>query len=481
MNHTRQALRALLLTGALALPSLAQARTAHEAELEARLARLEGEMIALKADLQAARQQQTETAQAASLAQAQATGIAATAAKAEAVEKRVASLEARPTPPAEGFRDGNTTVRLGGYLKLVATNSRFSGGEMANNTQGRDFWLPQSIPVGKGPASRDQDFSARQTRLWLNFASDIAGHAVKGYVETDFETTPNTSASVTGGGNQRTTNGYTLALRRAWMQVDKWTFGQDWTTFQYTGALPESTDYVGTTEGTVFVRQPLVRYSQALSKELTLHVAAENPETASASLGAPALTENGDDHLPDATARLAYAGKIGELSLAGLARQLRVQNGALSDTRFGWGLSAAGKLYLSTDRVSDLRFMATYGNGAGRYIGVNFAPDAVLDPASGQLHGVSTFAAMAALRLGIASGLRANLMGSYQHVRYADDIAAASIATYNREAWSVAGNLFWSPVRNIDLGIELRHGQRKLVNGGSGKLDRVEFAAKYGF
>lgn len=479
MKVSTLSLRALLMAGALGAPAVAEARTAREAALEARLERLEGEMIALKADLQAARQQQASSAEAASTTQAQA--IAATAAKAEAVEKRVATLETKPTAPAEGFRDGNTTIKLGGYLKLVATNSRFSGGELANNTQGRDFWLPQAIPVGSGPAARDQDFSARQTRLWLNFASEVAGHSVKGYVETDFETTPSTSASVTGGGNQRTTNGYTLALRRAWMQVDKWTFGQDWTTFQYTGALPESTDYVGTTEGTVFVRQPLVRYSQALSKELTLHVAAENPETASASLGAPTLIENGDDRLPDATARLAYAGKIGELSLGGLARELRVQNGGLKDTRFGWGVSAAGKLFLSDDKVSDLRFMATYGSGASRYIGVNFAPDAVLDPATGQLHGVSTFAAMAALRVGIRPGLRANLMGSYQHVTYANDIATASVATYNREAWSVAGNLFWSPVKNIDLGIELRHGERKLVNGQSGKLDRIEFAAKYGF
>jgi hypothetical protein len=45
----------------------------------------------------------------------------------------------------------------------------------------------------------------------------------------------------------------------------------------------------------------------------------------------------------------------------------------------------------------------------------------------------------------------------------------------------MAGNVFWSPVRNVDLGIELRHGERKLVSGAKGSLDRVEFAAKYSF
>ena len=37
------------------------------------------------------------------------------------------------------------------------------------------------------------------------------------------------------------------------------------------------------------------------------------------------------------------------------------------------------------------------------------------------------------------------------------------------------------PVSNVDLGIEIRRGERELVSGASGQLDRVEFAAKYSF
>lgn len=84
-------------------------------------------------------------------------------------------------------------------------------------------------------------------------------------------------------------------------------------------------------------------------------------------------------------------------------------------------------------------------------------------------------------RVAIAPGVRANLMGSWQHVSYTDALTAAMVGGYNREAWSVAGKLFWTPVKNVDLGIEVRHGERKLVNGASGALDRIEFAAKYGF
>lgn len=466
---TKMAVAGLLAASALTIPEVAWAATAKEQALEARLERLEAEMAEMRAELRAAR---SETAQAVAAAQAAtATG--------EQVVTRVAAIEARPqpaaAPPSEGFKTGNTSIKIGGYIKLLASNTRYSDGEVATNSLGRDFYLPQAIPTGGGPASRVQDFTAKQSRFWFNFSSEVAGHSVKGYLETDFQTSPGTQ------GSQRTTNGYNLALRRAYMQFDRWTIGQDWSTFQYTGALPESTDYVGGAEGTVFVRQPLVRYTAPVGNGLTLHVSVENPESGTATIGSAALAENGDDSMPDFAARLAYAGKLGELSLAGLVRQVRVENSGVAADAMGWGVSAGGKIFLAEDKSSDLRFMATYGKNVGRYVGLNFAPDAVYDPATGELTDVRVFAALAALRLGVTPKLRVNIMGSYQHVAYDSDLSLTGLAAYNRQAWSGAANIFYTPIKNIDLGIEYRHGERKLVSGASGSTDRLEFAAKYSF
>lgn len=453
----------LLGASALAMPQLANAQTARETELEARLAKLEGEMQQLRADLLAARDQQT---------QASANAQAAVAKSSETATK-VAALESKPQ--ADGFRAGATTIKMGGFVKLTATSTHFSEGEVATNSLGRDFYLPQSIPTGTGPASHVQDFNAKQSRFWFNFATDVAGHAVKAYVETDFQTAAGTQ------GSQRTTNGYNLALRRAYMQVDKFTFGQDWTTFQYTGALPESTDFVGGAEGTVFVRQPLVRYSAALSKQTTLHFGVENAESGTASVGAPALVENGDDRMPDFTARLVHAGKGMELSLGGLVRQVRVENAGVAASTGGYGVSLGGKLFLNDAKSGDVRFMATYGKNIGRYVGLNFAPDAVFDPVSGKLRDASVFAAIGAVRVPLSPQLRVNVMGSYQSVDYDNLLTAANVAAFNKKAWSGAINLFYSPVKAIDLGIEYRHGSRTLVNGADGTTDRIEFAAKYSF
>lgn len=466
-NPRRNLAPALLAASCLLAPQAASAapdrEAGREAQLEARLLRLEAEMTQLRADLASARQDQ-----AASAAQAQ-TAIA----KSEETASKLAASESKPRE--DGFKSGNTTIKLGGYLKMIAASSHFSDGEVATNSLGRDFYLPQAIPTGDGPAQHVEDFTAKQTRLWLNLDSAISGHAVKGYLEVDFQTSPGTQ------GSQRTTNGYNLALRRAWLQVDRWTFGQDWTSFQYVGALPESTDYVGATEGTVFVRQPLVRYSAPVGKGMTLHLSVEEPESGTATLGSPALTENGDDRIPDLAARLAWTGKSGELSLAALGRQVRVEGGDVSADTMGWGVSAAGKLWLNDAKSSDLRAMVTYGHNASRYIGLNFAPDAVYVPATNSLEDVNVVAALAALRVSLAPQVRVNLIGSYQRVDYADGLTDAMIGTYNKQAWSAAANLFYSPVKNIDLGIELRHGVRELVNGADGSLNRVEFAAKYNF
>ena len=81
----------------------------------------------------------------------------------------------------------------------------------------------------------------------------------------------------------------------------------------------------------------------------------------------------------------------------------------------------------------------------------------------------------------LAPGVRANLMGAFQSVDYSDNLVAATISGFNKQAWSIAGNLFYSPVKNIDLGIEYRYGQRELVSGANGSTDRLDVVAKYSF
>ncbi|MCH8685281.1 DcaP family trimeric outer membrane transporter [Pedomonas mirosovicensis] len=391
--------------------------------------------------------------------------------------KSASSQSAQAQPPGTGFRVGNTTFRLSGFIKADAIVSDYRDGDTATNSLGRDFYLPQFIPVDDAPGEgADFDAHAKQTRIILTTETPVGDKVVAAHIESDFQTSPGTQ------GSERTTNGYNFALRRAFITYDGWTFGQDWSNFQNVTVLPEAADFVGVTEGTIFVRQMQVRYTHEFSKQFAMAFALENPETSSITPATPVLVENDDDHLPDATLKLTYTPSFGQFTLSGLARQLSVNTPIEKERSFSWGVSAAGRIPFGKDGPYDIRFMLTYGKGIGRYVGFNFAPDVLYlaDTAGGgaDLERVDVLAGFVAFRIGFTDKLRTNIMGSFQDVDYPTGLAPA---TANENAHSVAVNLFYSPVKPLDLGIEYRYGRRKLLNGDTGKLNRVHFVAKHAF
>lgn len=432
----------------------AMAQTQREAELEARLNQLEAAISALKSELTQARSDQQASTQIAQKA-----------------DSRVAALETRPV--ADGFKIGATTFTLGGFVKTVGSATRYDDGEVPGGSLGKEFYLPQQIPVG-GRSSRDIIGHARQTRLSFSTSTPLGGQEVKSVVEFDF------ALAAAPLGAQRATNPYTPTFRRGFISYGNWLIGQEWTTFQNPAHLPETTDFVGPMDGAIFVRQMMVQYKQPLGGGLDLYVAAENPQTETITTTSPALGDNDQDRMPDLVAKLAYKGAIGELHLAGLVRQLSARDNGVGDTAMGWGVTAGGKVPFGPQGRHDLRFLATYGHGMGRYFTVGYAPDAIYDPAVGnRLHVVDNVAGFAALKLGWTPTIRSTFMAGYQHADYPDGILLPGLA--NRAAYSFAGNLFWSPVKQLDLGIEYRHAQREVVSGLKGQMDRVEMAAKFTF
>jgi len=209
------------------------------------------------------------------------------AARSEETATKLATLESRPAAPAEGFRVGGTTFKLGGFVKAVASATRFDDGMLAGGSLGKEFYLPQQIPVG-GAATRDFMANARQTRLFFTSSTPLGGKELKSHIEFDF------ALATAPAGAQRATNAYTPTLRRAFLTYGRFLVGQEWTTFQNPALLPESTDFVGPLEGTVFVRQMIVQYRQPLGQGLDLLLALENPQTETVTTINPVLSDN--DH-----------------------------------------------------------------------------------------------------------------------------------------------------------------------------------------
>lgn len=436
-----------------AVPTLAQAQDT--TALEARIALLEAQIDALKIEVQASHTEQAAQQQ--------------TVARDIIRIEQLAAAPASPIPaaaPADGFRIGANTLKLGGFVKADYILSQYDGGDPANGDALRDFYLPGSIPVGGEDEGAAADFNARQTRFWLTTDGLIGGHKVGTRIEMDFQVLP-------GAGDQRTTSPSNLSLRRAFVTIDNWLFGQEWSNFQNIAVLPETADYIGPSEGSVFSRQVQVRYTRG-----PFSISLENPETTVTPFAGGARIVADNNSLPDVTGRYSLARPWGEASVAAIVRQLAYETiglGAVESTATGWGLSAAARIKVG--EKDDLRLMLSGGEGIGRYIGLNFSNDAVLD-ASGELEPIGVVAGFASYRHLWSPTWRSNLTYSAQQV---DNDVALTGPLVNRSAQSVRANLIWTPVPSLDLGAELSFGERELESGASGELNRLQIFAKYGF
>jgi hypothetical protein len=445
-----------------------RAKAPSNAELQARLQALEAQMQTLQSELAAAKSQAASAHAAAHVAEPKLIELQK---KDEALGAQVAAVEKKL--PGDGFKVGDATVKISGFVKAEALASDFKGGVVARDAFLRDFYVPGQIPVGAG-ANAGQEFDAhsKQTRIAITVNRAVDKHKLSAYVDGDFQSAPGTQFS------ERTTNATGFALRRAYVTFDRWLFGQDWSTFQNVAALPETTDFIGPTEGTVFVRQAQARYTRKLNEKVSLQFAAENAETSSISPISAGLGENDSDRIPDFVGRLNFKGKTAEFSLAAIGRELVIDTGAFSDEQFGWGVSAGGKIMLG--KKNDVRFMLSGGEGIGGYLGLNFAPDvvAISTGPNRRIEKVPVLAGFVAGRFYLSEKFRTTLAYSMQQV---DNDRAICLLSANKQVWSAFGNIFYSPVKGFDLGIEYRHAERELENGQKGYLDRLHLVAKQSF
>lgn len=379
------------------------------------------------------------------------------------------------TSPIMPSANPGTRFSYGGFIKLDAMVTDTSDGEIPDGSVGRLFYLPSTIPVGATAANEgtDTDMSAQFSRFWFAGDTDLeSGDKLKGYLEFDLFGGGNIT------GNETSTNTYGLAMRQAYVN---WTrkngsqilAGQTWSNFQDTASLPDAVDFVGPTEGTVFVRQAQVRYTKG-----AWSFSVENPETTVTPFRNVGARISSDDNLmPDITARWQKKGDWGHVSVAGLVRQFAYENPAanIDDTATGAALSVSGKFNFGKN--DDLRYMATYGRGIGRYLGFGIASDTVLD-ASGDLQAIDGYGAFAAWRHAFSPKLRGNLFYSMAHF---DNDTAITGFTVNERAQSYHANLIYSPVPKLDIGAEFIFGERSLENGADGDLRRLHTHVKYSF
>lgn len=461
--------RSRLLLSAAVIASLmstnAIAATEKEKELERRIEALESAFGIVKSELKTTRST-LEASQAENSRLM--TSITTVESKVSETATKVAAVE-KTAPPAKGFRVGNSTITIGGYVKFDALASSFSGGDPAANSLINDYYFPAQIPVGGRGEGVNLTTSVRETRFLIQTETQLGDKKVNGHLELDFLDTPLI-------GNQRVSNSFVPRIRRAFITYDKLTFGQDWTTFQNPAALPERLDFVGPTEGTVFERQPLIRY-----KSGNITIALENPET-TVTQGTTSA-ESDDDVAPDVVLRFDKKWKKGSVAIAGIGRILKVDNsgapspigvlGTINDTAIGWGISASGVYESGPSRFTA---MATVGEGIGRYVGLNLRDDVLVSPTN-QLDTPLLYAGFVSYRYAFADKWKA--IGTLSGFK-SETPAFASLAL-TKSVYSGNLDVLYNPIKPLIVGFGFRYAKRTLENGLSGNLRRAQFSAQYNF
>jgi len=294
----------------------------------------------------------------------------------------------------------NDKLSFGGYIKVDA---RYVDGNVAY----RDFWLGAGTATPLAQSKSQLNLNANETRFNMKYTHG----EVMGFIELDFINSAQ--------GNQIISNSASPRLRHAFIKYKNVLAGQTWSTFMNTSAIPETVDFAGPANGLAFIRQGQVRYTMG-----NFQVSLENPYT----FGGEATL----DDMPDVVAKYNFKGDWGNVSVAGLGRQL---NTTLGNTETAIGYSVAGRI--KTVGKDDFRFQV-HGGNVGRYVGVVSAFDVEGEEAE------DTTSYLAAYRHFWADDLRSTV--AYGH-------AKADISGLESTQWSV--NLFKNLTKQLAVGVEV--------------------------
>jgi len=381
--------------------------------------------------------------------------------KAKAAESVPANVVTGGDMPGSFKLPGSdTSIKLGGYVQLDAAYD-------IKGDQGRAVSLADVALNGGAGAKRKgtTTFSARTSRLNLETQTNTKGGPLKTRIEFDF---------FTADGSETYSNGAHPRLRHAYGTYAGFLAGQTWSNFMDVDSLPDTLEFAGPT-GQVFIRQPQIRYTMSTGQNSNLAVAIENPQSDARDAGGDVTAL---DRGPDFTGRWTLTGGWGHFALRGLLRDLSVadSSGNNKASRLGWGLGVSGSIKLGASDT--VLYHLNAGEGIGRYIqDANSAAAYSVSPAT--LRAQKSIGGFLGLQHFWADGVRSNVV--YGQTHNSNDSGFGSIALLNKGTQQVHANLVWSPVKQMDVGVEYIWGQRKTEDGQKGDVSRLQTSLKYSF
>lgn len=352
-------------------------------------------------------------------------------------------------------REGNTLFGIGGYVEGVLQY------DFAGAIDG-DGFVTHDIAVPSNPALRNRlGADATHTNLVFQLLRNTRLGVLNAYVQGNFSG-----------------ESYGFKLKKAYIRLHNVTAGYARSTFEDGASGSPTIDYQGPS-GAVSKTNVLLQYRVPLDKNFTVAVSAELPQADYT------LTQGANEAInqrcPDIPAYVQYQWDGGDshVRASALFRQLSYRNLVKGENRFatGWGIQLSGVAKIS--RIAEVYYQAVYGKGIANYINdlADFGYDLISDGAAGTMKAPGSF--------GVAGGVRLNLServfvsSTYSFCRLYDQESMGPDA-YRRGNYAVV-NCFYTPLSDLQVGIEYLHGRRTDMSHGHGTANRLEAMVKYSF
>ena len=275
-----------------------------------------------------------------------------------------------------------------------------------------------------------------------------------------------------------TSNSYVPRLRHAYGELGGLLAGQTYTTFLDTRTAPELLDS-GAPAGGSLMRQAQIRYTHALNDTQSLAVSVENPYSDFTTVPSTASTSaTGTNVAPDMVAAYTAVESWGHVSARALGREIGTNAataGQGSSHVWGYGLNVSGKYLVATKSNVFANF--SYGDGIGRYIWNAQNLGATYNSATGKLTSNVAYGGYAGAQVFYTDTVRSSFVYGHAHI----NDASLLVATTPKSTDSVHANLLWSPVPQVDLGVEYIWGQLQTSNKDIGNLNRLQSSVTYRF
>lgn len=369
-----------------------------------------------------------------------------------------------------GVEAEETGFKFGGFVKVSAAVSSkgLNGIDDALGLYNADLLFADD---NKGSRF---GISAKETRLHVSYAKgDTSIGRVNAYVEGNFGVDGNGDANTIeayGSSNQR------FVLRHAYVEVGKFLIGQTFSTFLDPVSAPQVIDYGGNA-ASVFARQPQVRFTQKLGM-FTVRLAAENPTS---NLGYNLITD--DQRIPDFIGRVDIDGDFGHISIAGIIRELRIDNGEFEAHKLTGGIAVTASKEIIKNRLTTM--MQYTRGGIGHYGSFSaFSDGIVLEDAQGQafIDPVNFHGFTGSATLNWTDKLSTTIVGSYtENLDPGLNTMTLGSGHSIENVKSLHANLYYNVTDDLLLAFEYKKLIGELSDGTKPNVDRFQTSVIFTF